>query len=127
MPYNVDFDETDRIVIVQVSGAASRDDHHRARDEAWRLCRENGCSKALIDLRELNTSRASTLSCFTFGESVSQTAPNVRLAHVLPTDVKSKNDVKFTSTVEANRGLATGEFDSIEEAKRWLLGATCAV
>jgi len=36
-------------------------------------------------------------------------------------DLRSRGDVRFTSTVEINRGRSAREFDSIEEARRWLL------
>jgi hypothetical protein len=40
---------------------------------------------------------------------------------VLPADAESAEKVKFVSTVAANRGLSTGEFSNMEEAKQWLL------
>jgi len=64
------------------------------------------------------------MGCFIFGESVAYTLPTVLIAHVLPTDAKSREDVRFTSTVEANRGRSTGEFETIKEARKWLLERT---
>jgi hypothetical protein len=124
MPYEVSFDKIERIVKVRVSGPATRDDHFSARNEALRLCQENRCSRLLVDLHELNTEHVSTGGCFTFGESVVRSLPGIRLAHVLPKDARSREDVKFTSTVEANRGGLVREFDGIEEARGWLLEGT---
>jgi len=61
------------------------------------------------------------MSCFSFGESLAASPLHLRVAHVLPEDARSAGDVRFTSTVVANRGMPTGEFKSIEEARRWLL------
>jgi hypothetical protein len=112
------------IVTVRISGMATHDDHCAARNEAWRVCQQKHSSKLLIDLRKLNTLRSSTLDCFSFGESLAHATPRLRLAHVLPNDAKSQRDVKFTSAVEANRGVLTREFETIDEAKNWLLDRT---
>ena len=124
MPYEVSFDEDQGIVNVRVSGTATRDDHYGARDEAFWLCQQNGCSKLLVDLRELDTSGISTTGCFTFGVALSKTAPEVRIAHVMPANDKSSEDVEFTSSVAANRGKSTGEFKTVEEARKWLNEST---
>ena len=120
----VSFDQQNGIVKIQISGESTKEDHYAARDEALRMCQEKRCSKLLVDLRKLNTKRFSVIGCFSFGESVSMKSPDVQIAHVLPKDTKSREDVKFTSTVEANRGKSTGEFETIEEAKNWLLQRT---
>ena len=120
-PYSVSFDEEAGVVTVRVVGAATHKDHCMAREEALDLCRAKGCSRLLVDLRELSTERSSTMTCFSFGESLARAPQRLRLAHVLPKDLESRRDVKFTSTVEANRGMTSREFDSIEEAGEWLL------
>lgn len=120
MPYKVSFDKSDGIVSVIVSGIATKEDHYAARDEAFKLCRGKKCSKVLIDLRDLHAENYSTMECFTFGESVVLKAPSVRLAHVLPKNIESREQTRFTSNVEANRGLHTNEFTTIEEARDWL-------
>ena len=124
MPYEVSFDKIDRIVEVRVSGLATHDDHCAARDEALRLGQENRCSRLLVDLRELDTTRSSAMDCFTFGETLARSSPGVRLAHVLPKEARSREAVRFTSIVEANRGGLVREFDSFDEAREWLLDGT---
>jgi len=124
MPYSVSFDSERNIVNVCVSGLASKEDHFAARDEALLLCKENNCTKLLVDLHELNTSNISTLGCFKFGERLAETSPTVQIAHILPIDNRAKMDVKFTADVEANRGRPNGVFETIEEARRWLQGIT---
>ena len=124
MPHTVSFDEDDGIVTVWVSGAATADDHRAARDGAMRLCREKGGSKLLVDLRELDTRLISTMSCFGFGSSVTEAYPGMRIARVVPTDARSREDGMFVSNIAANRGASTGEFDSIDGARKWLLEGT---
>ena len=120
--FSVSLDEKGDIVVARVVGNATHEDHCAAMDEAVRLCGGHKCSRLLVDLRELSTVRSSTISCFSFGESLAGAPLPLRVAHVLPADDKSAEDVRFTSTVAANRGKPTGEFRSIEEARRLLLG-----
>jgi hypothetical protein len=121
-PYAASFDEEANVVRVRVTGSATHEDHCAVRDEAIKLCETNGCLKLLIDLRKLCTERSSTMSCFSFGENLAKIPLRIRIAHVLPTDAKSAEDVRFTSSVESNRGKITGEFHNIQEAEQWLLG-----
>jgi hypothetical protein len=120
MSFTVSFDPADKIVTVQMSGKASHKDHIAARREALRLCRENDSLKLLVDLRELDTENSSVMDCFAFGESFPLLSPKACIAHILPKDEKSKKDVRFTSNVSANRGLLTAEFESIDQARKWL-------
>jgi hypothetical protein len=123
MPYKVSYDKQDKIVIVRVFGKAIHDEHRFARKEAFQLCKENNCSGILVDLLDLDTEKSTTLGCYESGESLAQgvVSPTTRIANVLPKDPKSAADVKFTVTVAANRGRITDVFDSIDEAKRWLI------
>lgn len=123
-PYKVTFDQKKGIVVVQVSGKVGHEEHCAARDEALALCQEKGCTKILIDLRTLNTIRSSTTDCFAFGKSLAQVSPRLRFAHVMPVDAKSKQDVRFTSTVVVNRGAASQEFETVAEAVKWLADET---
>lgn len=120
-PYSISFEKDMGIVKAIVSGKPSHEDHCTLRDEVIRLCQHNQCSKLLVDLSELNTERSSTVDCFSFGKSLPLLSPGLRIAHVLPIDAKSKEDVRFTSTVEANRGVICREFEDIVEAMKWIL------
>jgi hypothetical protein len=121
MAREVVFDETDRIVVVRVSGTATLQDHLVAREGALRMCQEKQCPRILVDLRELDTSGGSTVEYFDFGKSFPETSPLVRLAHVLPGETRSRSDVVFAATVEANRGRLAAVFDTVEDARDWLL------
>jgi hypothetical protein len=125
MSYKVSYDEPNNIVLVQVSGKATHEEHLSAQKEAFRLCKANKCSVMLVDLLNLNTEKASVAGCYEFGESLAQAdiSPATRIAHVLPTDPKTVEDVKFTTTVASNRGRITGLFNTLDEAKQWLLNS----
>ncbi|MBN2013301.1 hypothetical protein JW960_28480 [candidate division KSB1 bacterium] len=86
-----------------------------------KFCQEQNISRLLVDLRDLNTKNIATSGCYSFGASLALTCPLLRIAHILPKDRKSNDDVRFTSTVETNRGIMTGEFSTVEEARDWLL------
>ena len=125
MPWSVTFDDADGIAVVRVWGEARPEDHWAAQNEAVRVCGEKRCSRLLVDLRELSTALSSTTDCLDFGQSLARKATSIRLAHVVPRDAKSKADVRFTSTVEANRGAVSREFETVEEARKWLLTQGC--
>jgi len=127
MPYRVVFDEDEHIVTVQVSGPATREEHHAAIDSAARLCTEQECNKLLVNLSKLKTAGiASLLDCFEFGTMLAEGAiqKEVYIAYVLPVDETSIRDVKFTFMVAANRGRLAAEFISQEDARQWLLPKT---
>lgn len=121
MPWNVAFDESLGVVTVKVWGQAQPAEHWAAQTEAMRLCREKRCSRLLVDLRELSTALSTTMDCLDFGQELARKAPALRIAHVVPGEARSKADVRFTSTVEANRGVVAREFATVEEARAWLL------
>jgi hypothetical protein len=120
-PYEISFCEQEQIVTVRLSGKVAHKDHCAARDAALQMCREKHASRLLVDLHDLDTSASTTSGCFDFGELLAQKAQHIRIAHVLPADAKSRTDVQFTSTVVANRGVWTKDFQGLEEAKKWLL------
>jgi len=121
MARDVSFDENDGIVVVRVSGKATLQEHLAARAESLQLCQEKRCARILVDLRALNTAGGSAADYFGFGTSFPETSPPIRLAHVLPADARSRRDVVFAATVEANRGRLAAVFDTVEEARDWLL------
>ena len=120
MSYSVSYIKEEGYVAVEVSGEPLPSEHANARGEAMRLCAEMQCSRLLVDLRSLRSIHSTTLSCFSFGVALAHDLAGVFIAHVLPVDPKSQEDVKFTATVAANRGAVTREFEDINEAKQWL-------
>ena len=121
MPHKVSFDQKDGIVYVTFSVSALRADHYAAFDAASRLCQEHACSRLLVDFSGLCSSNLSTTDSFCFGEAVAESPTYLKIAHVLPKHPKANENVRFASNVEANRGKTTGEFQTVEEARNWLL------
>jgi hypothetical protein len=120
MAHSVVFDECDKIVVVVASSESGQTERDINRDKARCLCLEKGCLRILVDLRDYVTSRA-TANYYAYGEYLAQCFPGMRLAHVLPKDPKSRENVRFALNVAANRGLVTREFECINEARKWLL------
>jgi len=121
MPYIVTFDKNYGIISVVFAGAATINDHYAARDEALQLSKKYEGSQLLVDLSKLNTSHLSTMECFGFAHSVARLFPHVRIAQVIPIEAKSRKDCKFMNTVAVNRGATAMEFQTIQEARKWLL------
>ena len=125
MPYDVTMDEAAAIVLVRVRGEATDEEHRNARKEAARLCQSQGYRKLLVDLRDLKTREVvSTAGLYEFGASYEKDGvpADTRIAHVFPREKTAREDVGFTTTVALNRGVLIGEFDTVEEARNWLLG-----
>lgn len=121
MPYRAYYNNNDNIVIVRVSDTATIDDHLAAREQALKLCKENKCLQIIVDLSSLEINNMSIMECFTFGESFAKPFISLQIAHVMPRNAKSREDVRLASTVESNRGNFTREFETFEEARKWLL------
>ena len=120
MTYTVLF-EREGFVSVSVSSPCTREDHYAALRQAVSLCQEHDCKRLLVDLHGLNTETFSIIGCFSFGETLAKSLDYLKIAHVLPVDSKARENVQFTSTVAANRGKLTADFEAIEEANCWLL------
>jgi len=120
MPYNVSFDKKSDVVQIQVFGVDKVEDHYAALDEGLQLCRKNKCSKLLVDLRTLDIKIRGSFGCFLFAKSVAEKAPGIKIAHVLPSETSTRNDINFISTVESTQGGYSREFESVEEALNWL-------
>ncbi|MBN2210400.1 MAG: hypothetical protein JW709_03310 [Sedimentisphaerales bacterium] len=124
MPYEISADDDNQIVIARVFGRATRDDHHAAREAIARVCAEKQFWRALVNLQDLQTEGVvTTAGAFDFGKEVADDVrlKGVRMAHVLPRNDDSRNDVTFAVTVAANRGGVIGKFNTIKEARKWLL------
>jgi hypothetical protein len=121
MPYIVEYDKKNKIVILQFSGDFNKKEHFSARDEASELCKENKCSKLLVDLSNLKVKNLSVFGCFEFGESVAKLFRCKKIAHVLPPDTKTKEDIDFICTVESNRFGWVEKFENMNKAIEWLI------
>jgi len=124
MPYEVTVDETNEIILVRVWGFATNNDHLNARSEAAKMCDERQFKNLLIDLRDLKTGKGVTLmSSFRFGETLIKGAlpADTRIAHVMPSDEDAHRAALYATTVAQKQGGAVKDFDTLEEARQWLL------
>ena len=121
MPYNVSYDKKHGVVRIQVFGMDKTEDHYSAFDEGLQLCKKNHCSKLLVDLRKLDINIRGSFGCFLFAKSVVEKSPGIKIAHLLPSDVSTRDDIQFISAVESKQGGCSREFEKMEEALNWLL------
>ena len=124
MPFEVTLDEERAIVRVRVYGAATHAEHLAARREAARLSVSRGWPRVLTDLRDLKTKAAvSTMTCYEFGSTYQEEQGGrvCRFATLMPLDAQAREDVKFTTTVGANRGTIVRLFTDEQQALEWLL------
>ena len=120
MTYQTIFDEKDGIVRVVFSGSPLKEDHYSALESVIQLCNEKKTSKVLIDFSGLDSSHLSTIDVFSFAEVVAKTKQILRIAHVFPKHLKARENIRFASSVSANRGKITKEFENVEDAVSWL-------
>jgi hypothetical protein len=121
MPYTVSYDKKNKVVRIQVFGIDEVDDHYSARDEAFQLCKKNKCAKLLVDLSKLDIKLRGSFGCFLFGKSVIKKSPDIKIAHVLPLDVATRDDIKFIQIAESSQGGYCREFDTVDDALNWLI------
>jgi hypothetical protein len=85
-------------------------------DEVAEACRETGCGKVLVDLREM-PGRISAMDRFQMGVYGSKLFQKLAKVAV----VYRKEEInRFAETVGMNRGLHARIFSDIEEARAWL-------
>jgi hypothetical protein len=121
MPLQTTFDQVAGIIQVCSIGEVQKSDHLAAWGAAVQLSREVGCRKLLVDLHNLHASTLTIEECFSFGEMVAASQDIDFIAHVLPSTHEAREHVQFASTVEANRGKNTEEFETADDARNWLI------
>lgn len=119
MSYHASYNDENEVVKLQIIGLDKKEDHYKALKEVCQLCKDNNCSNLLVDLRKMDEKTRDGFGCFNFGMAVVNKLRRIKIAHVYPSNLKSRGDVRFISTVEQNRGVITNEFNTIEEALKW--------
>jgi hypothetical protein len=79
---------------------------------------KSGCSKALIDERNLKY-KLGTIDTFQLAEFTASNAPNIGKIAIVP-NAEGVDDLSFWETVVTNRGLRVKACPTIEEAMDWL-------
>lgn len=119
MAYDIHIHEED-IVFVRFEGQSDVVENERARREVMRICRDTDIKSVLSDWREAEIHpNVSTMDLHQFGRTW-DTSLICRIATVLPTDARNRDNITFSETVANNRGLISNTFDDLEEAIRWL-------
>jgi len=123
MPYEVFYDEKDKIVMLRASGKVLQQEHDDAHRQAFQLAGEKKSLMIFVDLQDIDTSKTSTQECFNFGQFLAEKNIDraTRIAVVMPKDLDSGEDVNFVTSVATNRGRNIRQFATPEEAKNWLL------
>ena len=123
MGYEIAIDERDSIARIRITGQMPNEEHVRARTELVEACRSRQIRRILVDARELQGPRPSTLELFGFGKSwaeLARAAP-VKIAGVTPQEAGVRSWWRFGETVALNRGLQTAAFEDAAQARAWLL------
>ena len=123
IPYEIEIDNDNQIVVARILGRATREEHGLAREEATQFCCGNGFKRALVDLRDLDTAGVFTPeSIFEFGGLLAgdERLKDVQIAQVLPTEISTRVDIDFSASIAEIKGKAIGRFTTVEQAKRWL-------
>ena len=124
MPFKIEVDRQNQIVIARVMGRASQQEHRQAREQAAASCTENHFKKLLVDLRDLDTEAISTAGSLTeYGHllAADESLKDVYIAHVVPKKDISEIDVDFAITIAEMEGKTSEQFISFEEAREWLI------
>jgi hypothetical protein len=123
MPFKIETDHDDQIIILRVSGEEPLDKHIQQCERTIQECCDSGFKKILIDLRALNSSNiTSTETGIWFGKFFAddERLKDVQIAQVLPMEILSRVDVDFSASIAEIKGKTIGRFTTIEEAKGWL-------
>ncbi len=120
--YNINYDATNGIVIVEHSGRWDRSESNGALETIFQLCRNHGTSRVLVDHRRTIVD-LDTFGLFDRGQEL--TAPEVMVPVTRLAFVHDKTKMEaygFFTMVMRNRGLAVRAFpDDRDAAVAWLI------
>jgi len=123
VPFKIEADHDDQIIILRVSGKETLDKHIQACERTVQECCDNGFKKLLIDLRAMDTANITSAEAgVEFGKffAGNERLKDVRIAQVLPIEILSRVDIDFSASIAEIKGKTIGRFTTIEEARRWL-------
>lgn len=121
MPYSVTYDKKTDCIFVSVEGELTLSLFDSMAEEAARCLNEYGCRRILNDLRNARPTK-SVLDIYTMPERALNlgVVRTVKRALVVG---RTFSEFRFLETVFINQGNIVRLFNSIDEAKQWLLGA----
>ena len=123
MPFKIEADHDNQIIILRVSGKETLDKHMEMCEKTVQSCCDNGFKKILTDLRAMDTANITSAETgVEFGRFFAgdQRLKDVRIAQVLPMEILSRVDVDFSASIAEIEGKTIGRFTTIEEAREWL-------
>jgi len=123
MPFEIEIDHDNQMIILHVSGREPLDRHFEICKKTVQECFDNGFKRLLIDLRALDTANITSAETgVEFGKFFARDRrlKDVRIAQVLPKEILVRVDVDFSASIAEIRGKDIGRFTTIEEARQWL-------
>ncbi len=120
MPYSVTYDEETACVFVSVEGELNLSLFDNIASEVMQCIKEYGCKRILNDLRQAKPVK-SVVDIY----SMPERAVQIGIAHTVKRALVvsgTASEFRFLETVFINQGNIVQMFNSIDDAKRWLLG-----
>ncbi len=123
MPCEIKVYDKEGIVQMRLEGIVGKEEVRQARTNAGQALRQGGYRRLLVDLSDFVVAGSSTLGSFDFATGFQESGipASARIAHVLPKDPNERSNVQFITTVAFNRGFQVREFETLEEARKWVL------
>ena len=115
-------DEQRQIIQLRLGEHMSVAEHVTARQELVALCRKTGMRRILVDASDL-AERPTPWELFDFAAgwpAILLEAPVV-VAGVLPRNEAARQWWRFGEDTAVNRGLISHRFETLEEARAWLV------
>ena len=113
MPYKVKLDAENQLLRVQFSIDSTVENWKSALIQIERLSEEAGIRRVLVDIRK-QTDQANTMELFDFGSQLPR-----YIAFAVLCDIHHE-DYYFIESVAKNRGITGKNFDSEQDAIKWL-------
>lgn len=119
MSYEIDIDNTLKIIEVKHERSIDIDEIYAAREETARHLADNGFRKVFVDIRNA-TMDVTTMEIFGFSASYRDLLQlDVRIAIVYSPESVNREDVLFSETAARNRGILLRIFTEKDEALDW--------
>lgn len=123
MPYKIEIDNNNQIIMLKVSGTETLDEHFSICEKTVQSCFDSGFKRLLIDLRDMDTVNITSAETgVKFGKFFAgdERLNDVRIAQVLPEEILSRVDIDFSASIAEIKGKQIGRFTTINDARKWL-------
>jgi hypothetical protein len=120
MAYDIFIDVKDGYLQVVVRGVSSLPDNIDLQKRVAQACKENKCTRVMVDIRELKNPTSIT-EIYQFGKNAEQNLRNVSIKAAVLHDEDRTEHESFLETTMKNRGVNLRSFLSEKDALKWLL------